>query len=237
MLSCFQGDNPIILKASLDREGLAREAFALKCFAGYGAVHVLAEDNGILLLERVVPGTSLKSYFPTKEKESIETVCGVMKKLHQANIPTAHNFPHIKDWLAVLDKDWSISDAYLKKASKLRDQLFKTSAVDALLHGDLHHDNILQNGNDWVVIDPKGVIGEPAYEVAAYLCNPIPELLHEDNAKQILSDRIKLCAEKLEIPEQRIKDWLYVKSVLCWAWSLEDNLDASYWKQYINFIN
>lgn len=83
VLSGLQGDNPIILKAGLDSEGLAREAFALRCFEGYGAVHVLAEDNGILLLERVVPGTSLKSYFPTKEKESIETVCGVMKKLHQ----------------------------------------------------------------------------------------------------------------------------------------------------------
>jgi hypothetical protein len=56
-------------------------------------------------------------------------------------------------------------------------------------------------------------------------------------AKKIVSDRIKLCAEKLEIPEQRIKDWLYVTSVLCWTWSLEDNLDPSYWKKYISFIN
>lgn len=43
---------------------------------------------------------------------------------------------------------------------------------------DLHHDNILQNGHAWVVIDLKGVIGEPAYEVSAFIRSPIPELLH-----------------------------------------------------------
>jgi streptomycin 6-kinase len=63
VLSGFQGDNPIILKLGLDHESLTREAFALKCFAGCGAVKVLAEDKGMLLLERAMPGISLKSYF------------------------------------------------------------------------------------------------------------------------------------------------------------------------------
>ena len=52
VLSGLQGDHPIILKLGLDHEALAREAFALKCFAGYGAVKVLAEDDGMLLLEQ-----------------------------------------------------------------------------------------------------------------------------------------------------------------------------------------
>lgn len=56
VLSGFQGDNHIILKLRLDYEELTREAFALKCFAGYGVVKVLAEDKGMLLLERAVPG-------------------------------------------------------------------------------------------------------------------------------------------------------------------------------------
>jgi len=100
-------------------------------------VKVLIEDNGSLLLERAVPGTSLKDYFPTKEKESIEIACGVTKKLHKASIPVAHNFPHIKDWLAALDKNWSIPDGYLQKARKFRDELLQTSKPDVLLHGDL----------------------------------------------------------------------------------------------------
>ena len=73
VLSGLQGNNPIILKLGLDHEALNREAFALKRFAGYGVVKVLSQDKGMLLLERAVPGTSLKSYFPTNENESIET--------------------------------------------------------------------------------------------------------------------------------------------------------------------
>lgn len=233
----FQGDNPIILKASLDSEGLAREAFALKCFTGYGAVKVLVEDNGMLLLERAIPGISLKSYFPNQEHESIEIACGVMKKLHQANIPTTHNFPHIKDWLKALDKDWNIPNHYLQKARQLRDQLLKTAALDVLLHGDLHHDNILQNGENWLVIDPKWVIGESAYEVAAFIRNPMPELLTHADAPTIIHNRITRFAELLELPSQRILNWCFVQAVLVWVWALEDGCDIGYWERLVEVLH
>jgi streptomycin 6-kinase len=180
--------------------------------------------------ERSVPGTSLKSYFPDQEHESIEIACGVMQKLHQVNIPENHNFPHIKDWLTALDRDWPIPDAYLKKARKLRDQLLKTSATDALLHGDLHHDNILQNGYDWMMIDPKGVIGEPAYEVAAFIRNPMPELLNYNDAPNIIYNRITQFSELLELPSQRIIEWCFVQAVIAWVLALEDGCDASYFE-------
>lgn len=77
VLSGFQDDNPIILKLGLDNAGLKQEAFALKCFVGCSSVKVLAEDDGMLLLERAVPGTSLKNYFPAREQKSIEIACGL----------------------------------------------------------------------------------------------------------------------------------------------------------------
>lgn len=237
VLSGFQGDNPIILKLGLDHEELTREAFALKCFAGYGAVNVLAEDKGMLLLERAMPGISLKSYFPDREQKSIEIACGVMQKLHQANIPVTHNFPHIKDWLTAMDRDWPIPDAYLKKARKLRDQLLQTSEADVLLHGDLHHDNILQNDNDWLVIDPKGVIGEQAYEVAAFIRNPIPELLNHADALNVMHNRVTRFAEALELPSQRIIDWCFVQAILAWAWALEDGYDTGYLERLVEVLH
>jgi streptomycin 6-kinase len=137
-------------------------------------------------------------------------------------IPSPHAFPHIKDWLAVLDCDLKIPAKTLQKARELRDQLLKPAASDVLLHGDLHHDNILQNGNDWVVIDPKGVIGEPAYEVAAFIRNPIPELLTHADAPNIIHNRIARFANLLELPSQRILDWCFVQAVLSWVWAIED---------------
>ena len=160
-----------------------------------------------------------------------EIACGVMQKLHQANIPEGHNFPHIKDWLTALDKDWNIPNHYLQKARKLRDELLQTSKPDVLLHGDLHHDNTLQNGDDWLVIDPKGVMGEPAYEVAAFIRNPMPELLNHADASTIIHNRITCFAELLELPSERIIDWCFVQAVLAWVWALEDGCDASYFEK------
>lgn len=235
-LSGFQDNHPIILKVGLDNTGLKREAFTLKCFAGCGAVKVLAEDEGMLLLERAMPGASLKSYFPAKEHESIEIACGVIKKLHQTNIPEPHNFPHIKDWLTVLDNNWPIPDAYLQKSRKIRNELLQNPEPNVLLHGDLHHDNILKNGNDWLVIDPKGVIGEPAYEVAAFIRNPMPELLNHADAPNIIHNRIARFAEILELSERRIIDWCFVQAVLSWIWALDDGCDAGYFAQLTKIL-
>jgi streptomycin 6-kinase len=242
VLSGFQSHTPIILKLSLDNEGTIREAFALRCFAQWGAVRVLAAQEGMLLLERAVPGTSLKSYFPDKEMEAVHIACKVMKKLHQAKIPEGHKFPHMRDWLSALDKDFDIPSNYLQKAKKLRDQLLQDAGPDLLLHGDLHHDNILHSqhsstsDDEWMVIDPKGVIGEAAYEVATFMRNPIPDLLSHPNAIEIIQNRIATFARILNISPNRISDWCFVQSLLAWIWALEDGCDRKHWEGLVHTL-
>lgn len=98
-----------------------------------------------------------------------------------------------------------------------------TSAQVVLLHGDLHHDNILQDGKDWVVIDPKGVMGYPVNEVWAFICNP----LNECSVNIVVQDRINEFARKLNLEAQLIVNWCFVQSVLSWIWDVEDNLRPS----------
>src|SRR6266567_6137524 len=44
-----------------------------------------------------------------------------------------------------------------------------SSAEPVLVHGDLHHDNVLSSARaGWLAIDPKGVAAEPAYETSRY---------------------------------------------------------------------
>ena len=231
VLSGFQGSEPIILKLGMDIEGMKREADVLMTFSGFGVVQVLSEYNGLLLLECAVPGISLKSYFPDNDYKAIHITANVIKRLHKTPISHVHVFPHIKDWLAPLDKDWNIPAEFLQKARQLRDDLLKTSAKEILLHGDLHHDNILQFGNDWKVIDPKGVIGEATYEVAAFIRNPIPELLASNNVLSIINHRISSFAKLLELSEQRIIEWCFVQGVLSWIWAIEDKCDTNYWER------
>ncbi len=231
VLAGVQGDQPIILKLGLDQNGLRREAAALKAFAGCGAIEILVEGEGLLLLERASPGTSLKEYSPRQDAKAVEIACQVMQRLHQAPLPPEEYFPSIADWLRLLDKEWEIPAIYLNKARQRRDHLLTTSGPSVLLHGDLHHDNILRNGNEWVAIDPKGVIGEATYEVASFIRNPMPELLNHDDAPNIIQSRITRFAEILKLPSRRILDWCFVQAVLSWAWALEDSLDTSCFEQ------
>jgi len=229
-------EKPILVKLGLNNRALSKETQCLKAFESHATPKVIANKDNMIIMECAVPGITLKEYFPWQETEATNILCNVIKDLHTAKIPIGHNFYHIKDLLHTLDNEPDIPNNILNKARRLRDKLLSTTMKEVLLHGDLHHDNILKNDHGWMVIDPKGFIGDPVFETAAYICNPIPDLLHENNPKEIIIGRIQLCAKNLNIQEQRVKDWFYVKSVLCWAWSLEDKLDHAYWKKLLNIL-
>ncbi|MFI4957471.1 MAG: aminoglycoside phosphotransferase family protein [Gammaproteobacteria bacterium] len=236
VLSGIQANQPIILKLGMDLPRLKHEAQVLNAFKGYGAVRILASDTGALLMERAVPGVSLRSFFPKEDLEAVEVVCQVMKKLHQAPLNRNNNFAQVDDWLLAIDHAAQIPSPILVKARKLRDNLIGTSGPKVLLHGDLHHDNILKHGDDWIVIDPKGVIGERTYEIAAFIRNPVRELLSMDNAHEIIVRRINHFAQCADLDPKRIQDWCFVQSVLSWCWALEDGIDADYFARLTKIL-
>lgn len=208
-MSGFQGSNPIILKLSPDCEAIAQEARALKVFEGFGAVSLLDQQNHALLLQQAVPGIPLKNY-----PKSLEIACKVIEKLRKAPLPQSNQFPHIETWLTTLDKEWKIPFKYLEKARKLkRKLLLENSASPLLLHGDLHQENILKQGDDWVVIDPKGVIGYPINEI--WVCVEDPE------------NDLQYLAQYFGYAFQDVVEWYYVHLILAACWQVEDNLDPS----------
>ena len=84
-----------------------------------------------------------------------------------------------------------------------------------LLHGDLHHFNFLAaQRSPWLAIDPKGIIGDPIFEVAAFICNPYPVVIKLPNLKELLQRRIELFHELLGYNKQRIRDWSIAHSIL-----------------------
>src|SRR5438128_12681264 len=97
--------------------------------------------------------------------------------------------------------------ALLEEAETLYAELSASMAEPVLLHGDLHHDNILSaTRQPWLAIDPKGLIGEPAYEVGAWLRNPLPQLLHMPQPGRILARRVDQFAEELGLERTRVRD-------------------------------
>ncbi|MCE2730634.1 MAG: phosphotransferase [Rickettsiaceae bacterium] len=238
VLSGFLGNRPIILKLGLDNDALKQEASSLQAFAEFGGIKVLVAKKGFLLLEKAIPGISLKSYFPLQDNDSVEIACNIINLLHQAPIPKNPQFPDIQDWLRSLDHDTSNKNLknYLQKARYIRNQLLATAPDPVLLHGDLHHENIIKHGDNWVVIDSKGVTGEPAYEVAAFIRNPIPELLKSRNMASIINNRIAYFAYKLKIKPERIEGWCFVQAVLAWVWILEDGGNEKCFKYLVEIL-
>lgn len=208
VLSGYQNNKPIILKLSFAAKDLTNEVEALKAFAGFGAATILAQKDNALLLEQALPGTSLKSYLSDNK---IAITCSVMDKLHRATLPKVHNFPNIRDQLKVLDKEWDLPKAYLQKARVLRDQLLQSTEPQILLHGDLHDENILQNGEQWVVIDPKGVIGYPINEVWAFITN-----IEKDT---------EFAANYFGFKLQEVRSWYFVQLILAICWNLGDGIE------------
>jgi streptomycin 6-kinase len=92
-----------------------------------------------------------------------------------------------------------------------------------LLHGDFHHWNIMTaQRQPWLAIDPKGVIGEPAYEIAPFLLNPLGWLQKQPDPARITARRIDIFADHLSLDRTRIIRWAIYQSVLSAWWSLED---------------
>ena len=55
------------------------------------------------------------------------------------------------------------------------------------MHGDFHHHNILSSRRGWLAIDPKPMLGEPEYDVASFLWNPLPYRMRLDVTERRLA--------------------------------------------------
>ena len=56
---------------------------------------------------------------------------------------------------------------------------------------------------------------------------PILDLLELENVSDVISNRINEFSKILNFDSQRIKDWCFVQSVLCWIWTIEDSGDTT----------
>lgn len=216
------------------------ELEALKFFNGKGCVKLLDSDleHSAFLLEYVKPGVSLRTLFPENDFKAIEITTEVIKKLHVKNsINKGKGFKTVNQWLKLLSefKSKQISEYLLQRARKLSKELLSKKQVLYVLHGDLHHENILSyEKEEWIVIDPKGVIGPLEYEIGRFIMNPIPELLLQSNVKEIIKNRIDRFSEIFGFEKQRIIDWCFVQAILgaCWAEQDKNNTSLRYFIEF-----
>lgn len=221
----------VVLKVGVPNPELLTEIEALRLFNGRGIVQLLEvdRDQGALLLERLKPGTPLSSL--TDDEQATTIAAQVMLQLWKP-VPAEHPFPTVAKWAAGLKRfrehfcggSGPFPASLVKAAETLFAELIGSMAEPVLLHGDLHHQNILAaQRQPWLALDPKGLVGEPAYEVGALLRNPMPQLLTVPQPRRILARRVDQLAEELGFDRARLVGWGLAQAVLAAWWSFEDH--------------
>lgn len=204
----------------------------LDLFAGRGVLRLLAYDatDEVMVLERLRPGKPLSSLVPRDDEQATAVLADIMRRLW-CPAPTTHSFPTVAGWMEGFTRlrRWyqgghgPFRPELLEEAEYLAAQLLATSPQAMVLHGDLHHDNILSTEQGWLAIDPKGLVGDPAYEVSVMLYNPDPGLFQADQPRRLIARRIDQMAEALGMERARIRNWGLVQAVLSVWWGIEDN--------------
>ena len=226
-----EGEDVVIKISFPDNDEFEAEIEALKFYDEVAAIKVLKEDlkNGVVLLEKATPGQKARDITP--ETEQIHIVSGVIKKLHKP-VPLIMFFPFktISEWAEAFDRykeKYSLnSGPILKwmfdKAEGIFKEYLRDKKEQVLLHGDLHSDNILSSQRGWLIIDPKGVIGEREFELGAFLRNPIYDYPRGSDYKRLETQRIIQFSEELGFDKQRLLDWAFACAVISLIWFLED---------------
>ena len=232
----------VVLKAGVPCAELRNEIAALTCYDGRGCVRLLEADieQGVFLLERLEPGITLDALFPYDDAQATRIAARVMRQLWRP-VPPVHSFPTVAEWgngFARLRSRFGggtgpLPTRPVEQAETLFRDLTASSAEPVLLHGDLHHGNILAGRGVWLAIDPKGLVGEPAYEAGALLRNPMPLIFTHPDRSHLLTRRIALLAEELGCDAARIQGWGQAQAVLSALWSLEDNEEG--WRDALTF--
>ena len=211
-----------VLKSSVPRDDLQFEIMALAHYDGRGAVRLLESDvdAGIFLLERAEPGTPVVAI---DDADATRIAARLMRELWRPP-PADHTFPAIADWGRAFDElrarhggtSGSLPAALFEQGESLYHELAATQAAPVVLHGDLHHHNVVSAAREpWLAIDPHGLVGEPAFEVGSWMKNPYIEagdpdadrsLLRRPAVRSILATRLDIFAETLDLDRQRLRD-------------------------------
>jgi streptomycin 6-kinase len=220
-----------VLKLGVPAGHLADQAQALQGFGGQGAVRLLAHDpeRGALLLERADPGNPAADLVPDDDAEATAALIGVGRRLHRVP-PPGCTLPDLREegesfreHLRRFPGDDPLPRHLVDHASALFDELCASAPEHLMLHGDLHHDNVLRAEREpWLAIDPFGVVGDPGYDCGAMLYNPDPPR-RDDELLALVPARIEQLADGFGIPIDRVVAWGFVMGVLSEVWTVQGN--------------
>lgn len=219
----------VVLKIGVPHPELFTESIVLRLFRGRHVCTCHDSDLGLgaLLLERIIPGDNLASI--PDQSERIRIAADMIRDLP---IPLAEGvvgLPTYSTWISrafsrarrekiVGQRMLTLIDA----ADSLFREVERSDCPQKVLHGDLHHWNVLMDSSGrWKAIDPKGVIGAAHLEAGRFIINQVGEVDDTDLYAN-LDEMTTVIGERLGQPRRTIAICGFVESVLATCWSFED---------------
>lgn len=195
---------------------------------GEGAARVLEHDAEALLLERAMGNGSLAAMARDgRDDEASRVICDVAARLHAPRSRPMPDLIPLDRWFEALEPAARTHGGILDRAAATALELLATPRDVAILHGDLHHDNVLDFAErGWLAIDPKRLVGERTFDLVNILRNPDRTAA---TAPGRLARQAGVIAEAAGLERARLLRWLLAFTGLSAAWILGDggkpNLD------------
>ncbi|MFJ6084925.1 aminoglycoside phosphotransferase family protein [Streptomyces sp. NPDC092369] len=215
--------SPAVMKVSFPHPGNVREPDAFEAWHGRGAVLLYARDDErfAMLLERVHTSTLAE----VEDGDEVVSVAGRLNR--RLAVPAPHDLPRLREqtgaWEEQLCTDaGEFSDALSRRAVDAAVATVREvgrEQPDLLVHGDLHGGNILRAERDpWLAVDPKGYVGDPAYDGGTLLKSRALAILAADDPRKAVHRVLDVFAEAAEVDRERVRRWAQFHAVQAAFW-------------------
>lgn len=217
---------PVVIKSSPLADEFRAEATALELATGENVARLYDVDfeRSAMVIERIVPGTQLRDVAMTDE-DATHLAAETVRTFWRPVSNPAGLHP-LQQWMRALFT-WSprpdrVPTELVEHAQEVGSSLLARSSRSCLLHGDFQHHNVLQReSGEWAIIDPKGLFGDPGFDIAAWMYNP-PGVAARDDYLDLAERRIAICADVWGIDQQELTAWAFAGAVLSACWSASD---------------
>lgn len=225
LLPVRQGARPLMLKIADTPEEVAGFA-SLIWWGGDGVVPVLAHEGDAILMARGVSKPDLAEMARGgQDEQATRILCQVAQRLHAPRPQAFPSAQSMREWFCDLPPVAAREGSIFARAWAEAEGLIASTERMALLHGDLHHDNVLFFGTDWAAIDAKGLIGDPVFDYAILFGNP--DLSDPSRPLATLpgvaARRLTVITEESGIPPRHLLRWLFAWSCLSAVWFMGDD--------------
>jgi streptomycin 6-kinase len=213
-----RAEGAAVMKVSFPHPGNVHEPDAFTAWAGRGAVRLYEreDEHFAMLLERVQTSTLAD----VDDADQVATVAGRLNR--RLAIAAPSDLPRLQDladgWERQLRTDaeelaHTLSPHAVEFAVATIHELGRVQP-DILVHGDLHARNILRADREpWLAVDPKGVVGDPAYDGGTLLKARALALLEADDLRAAAYRTLDVFTDAAELDRGRVQRWAQLHTV------------------------